>query len=97
MEYQMKYQVTQAPRFLVSIDVHWHETGTLRKNNVALFSFYKADSVTAAQKARILEWCKDARFFVTRKEHAPELRDCMIAFPRAGFYRVGFSGEESGQ
>ena len=95
MEYQMKYQVTQAPRFLVSIDVHWHETGTLRKNNVALFAFYKTDSLTATQKARILEWCKDARFFITRKEYAPEIRAYLIAFPRAGFYRVGFSDKES--
>ena len=77
------------------LGIRWHETGMLRKNNVTLFTTYKADSVTAEQKAKILKWCKDARFFITQKEYAPEIRAHLIAFPSADFYRVGFADKEA--
>ena len=87
----MKYQITQAAPFLHNRGVSFYETGTLTKNGVKLFEYYKTDSINAAQKAAILKWCKDARFFSSSPEYAPELRRVMICFPKAGFYRVGFS------
>ena len=87
----MAYRITQAASFLYDRGVYFHETGTLTKNGVKLFDYYKADSIDATQKAAILKWCKDARFFSSSPEYAPELRRTMICFPKAGFYRVGFS------
>jgi len=87
----MKYQVSKAAWFLYENGVSFYEQGTLDRNGVALFDFYRVDKVSAEQKAVILKWCKYARFFGARKEFAPELTSCMIAFPKAGFYRVGFS------
>lgn len=86
-----KYQVTMVPAFLYGIGVSYHATGTLNKNGVKLFDWYKADSITTEQKATILKWCKDARFFNTCSEYAPELKKVMVAFPKAGFYRHGFN------
>jgi len=86
-----KYQVTMAAPFLYNIGVSFHETGNLKKKDVKLFDYYKSDSVNAKQKAAILKWCKDARFFSSSPEYAPEMRSVMICFPKAGFYRVGFS------
>lgn len=87
----MKYQITNAAPFLYGIGVSFYETGALKKSGVSLFDFYRTDKVTTEQKAAILKWCKDVRFFGSHKEYAPELKSCMIAFPKAGFYRVGFS------
>lgn len=83
----MKYQVTKAAWFLYDLGVRFHETGKLTKNGVQLFDYYKADSVTVEQKAAILKWCKDARFFRSSPSYAPELCATVIAFPKAGFYR----------
>lgn len=85
------YKITHAPSFLYDIGVSYYETGTLTKSGVKLFEYYRTDSVTVEQKAKILKWCKDARFFGSAKEYAPEIKSCMIAFPKAGFYRVGFT------
>lgn len=87
----MSYRITMAPSFLHKLGVNYYETGTLKKGGVKLFDYYRADSITTQQKAEILKWCKDARFFNSAREYAPELRSVMIAFPKAGFYRVGFS------
>jgi len=87
----MKYQVTRAAGFLFDNGVRFYETGTLTKKGVKLFDFYKTDGITTAQRAAILKWCKDARFFNSRPSYAPEQVATMIAFPKAGFYRVGFS------
>ncbi|MDO8886167.1 hypothetical protein [Candidatus Oleimmundimicrobium sp.] len=87
----MKYQISNAPAFLYSIGVRQYESGTLTKNKVKLFEYYKADSFTTEQKAEILLWCKDARFFNSRAQYAPELKSVMVAFPKAGFYRKGFN------
>jgi len=87
----MKYQITQAASFLYNRGISFHETGTLTKNGVKLFDYYKTDSINAAQKAAILKWCKDARFFSSSPEYAPELKRVIVCFPKAGFYRVGFS------
>jgi hypothetical protein len=85
------YKIGNAAGFLHSLDVRTYASGILTKNKVKLFDYYKADSVTTKQKADILKWCKDARFFASQSEFAPELKACMIAFPKAGFYRVGFN------
>ena len=89
----MTYRIGKAAWFLHDIGLRFHETGTLSKGKVKLFDYYKADKVTVEQKALILKWCKDARFFNSRKQYAHELTRTMIAFPKAGFYRVGFSGD----
>lgn len=87
----MNYQITKAPSFLYGIGVRYYETGVLHKNGIRLFDYYKVDSVSANQKADILKWCKDARFFNSAKEYAPELKSVMICFPKSGFYKHGFS------
>ena len=87
----MAYKISLAPSFLYDIGVSYHATGNLTKNKVKLFDYYKADKVTVEQKAKILKWCKDARFFNSASEYAPELRAVMICFPKAGFYRNGFN------
>jgi hypothetical protein len=86
----MPYKVTNAPSFLYSIGVRQYESGNLTKNGRKLFDYYKADSVTVEQKAAILKWCKDARFFESRRMFAPEQSAVMIAFPKAAFFRHGF-------
>lgn len=87
----MKYQISLAPSFLYKIGVSYHETGVLTKNKVKLFDWYKVDSITTGQKALILKWCKDARFFSCSSEYAPEQKETLVCFPKAGFYRNGFN------
>jgi hypothetical protein len=87
----MTYKITQAPAFLYSIGVRQYESGTLTKQGRKLFDYFKADSVTVEQKAAILKWCKDARFFNSRPSYSPEQSAVMIAFPKAAFYRHGFA------
>ena len=89
----MTYRIGNAAGFLHGIGVSFYDTGNLTKGKVKLFDYYKVDKLSVEQKAAILIWCKDARFFNSRKEYAPELTSTMIAFPKAGFYRVGFSGD----
>lgn len=83
----MKYRITLAASFLYDIGVSFHATGTIKKGKAALYDYYKTDKVTEEQKEKILSWCKDAAFFNTAWEYAPELKGIAIAFPKAGFYR----------
>lgn len=87
----MKYQISQAAPFLYRAGVSFHATGTLKRDGLKLFDYYKADKISAAQKAAILKWCKDVRFFSSSPEYAPELKSVMICFPKAAFYKYGFS------
>lgn len=83
-----KYQVTKAGSFLYGIGVNFWEFGTISKGKVKIYDYFKIDAISEDQKAKILEWCKDASFLNSHKEFAPELKAKIVAFPKAGFYRI---------
>ena len=83
----MRYQITLAPAFLHKIGVSFYEHGTLQRDGKNIFDYYRADKITPAQKECILSWCKDAKFFGSAKEYAPEMKSALVAFPKAAFYK----------
>lgn len=83
----MKYQISQAAPFLYRAGVSFHATGTLERDGVKLFDYYKADKVSADQRAAILAWCPLAEFKTAIPAYAPELRDVLICFPKAAYFR----------
>jgi len=83
----MKYQITQAPCFLYRNGITFHADGTLSRNGVKMFDYYKADSITQEQRQKILKWCPLAEFKTASPEHAPELKSVLICFPKAGYFK----------
>ena len=81
---------SKAAGFLYNNGIFFYEQGVLDRNGVAIFDFYRIDKISAEQKLAVLTWCKDARFFDATSSRWPLGRCHMIAFPKAGFYRVGF-------
>ena len=86
----MKYQITRAPAFLHSIGFRQWESGVIsdRATGTPLFDYYKADTLTDAQRAAILAWCPDAQFKHAGPQYAPEISHPIVCFPKAGFYRL---------
>jgi hypothetical protein len=86
----MKYRITLAPAFLYQLGVSYHKTGTMYSTHskTAFYDYYGVDSLSAAQREAILEWCPDAEIMGAGAEYAPEQRSLLICFPKTGYYRA---------
>lgn len=84
-----RYKITDAPYRMYEAGVRQYASGVIRcdKSGAALFEYYKADSVTAAQRAELLAYCPDIKFMTASPQFAPELKAVAICFPKAAFYR----------
>ena len=84
-----RFRITQAPWLLNACGVRYHAHGTLacKDTGAKLFDYYKADSISAEQRADILRAAPYVQFFGTSPAYAPELRRVMVAFPKAAWFR----------
>ena len=82
-----RYRITEAPYRMYKAGISFYESGTLERNGVKIFDYYKADKISADQKSAILAWCPLAEFKGSSPEYAPELRNILICFPKAAYFR----------
>jgi len=84
----MKYQITKAASNLFSAGVRFYDYGEIRgPKGERLFDYYKTDGVTDSQKESLRAYCPDVQFKESRAQYAPEIRACLVCFPKAAFYR----------
>lgn len=83
----MKAKVTNTMvgSFLYNLGISYHEYGVLKcsKTKRKLYDFYKCDSVTSEQHAKIVESIPDAEFKTASPQYAPELKRVLVCIPKA--------------